>query len=187
MLLIAVMLNGEILGHTLFDFKEPIIRLRVGKKNLSLRIAVCHHSASLVVLNVDPWDGFFHPTLTLIIDYYITYCCHVDVSVLFLILIMLTVGLQWVNEADLSHTHFDFKEPIIRLRVGKKNLSLRIAVCHHSASLVVVNVDPWDGFFYPTLALIIDYYITYCCHVDPYYADCWFAVGEWGNSRSYSL
>ena len=35
---------------------------------------------------------------------------------------MLTVGLQWVNGEILGHTLFDFKEPIIRLRVGKKTV-----------------------------------------------------------------
>ena len=31
---------------------------------------VYHHSASLVKPNGDPWDGFFSPTLTLMIDPY---------------------------------------------------------------------------------------------------------------------
>ena len=51
------------------------------------------------------------------------------------------------------------KESIIRMRVGQKNLSLGIPVCHHSASLVMPNGDPGDGFFYPTLTLMIDSYI----------------------------
>ena len=41
-------------------------------------------------------------------DSYITYCCHVAVSGLFLFLIMLCVGLQCVNRAVLGHTLFDF-------------------------------------------------------------------------------
>ena len=35
-------------------------------------------------------------------------------------------------------------------------MSLGITVCHHSASLVLPNGDPRDGFFYPTLTLMID-------------------------------
>ena len=31
--------------------------------------------------------------------------------------------------------------------------SLRITVCHHSASLVMLNGDPGHGFFYPTLRI----------------------------------
>ena len=40
--------------------KEKIICVRMGWKNLSL-----------VMPNGDPLDGFFHPTLTLVIDSYI--------------------------------------------------------------------------------------------------------------------
>ena len=43
--------------------------------------------------------------------------------------------------------------------MGKKNPSLAITVCHHSASLVMPIGDPRDGFFYPTLTLMIDPYI----------------------------
>ena len=50
------------------------------------------------------------------------------------------------------------KESIIRVRVGYKNPSLEITVCHHSASLVMPNGDPQDGFFYPTLTVMIDSY-----------------------------
>ena len=39
-----------------------------------------------------------------------------------------------------------------------KNPSLGITVCHQSASLVMPNCDPQDGFFYPTLTLMIDSY-----------------------------
>ena len=44
--------------------------------------------------------------------------------------------------------------------------SLGITVCHHSASLVMPNCDPRDGFFYPTLTLVMDYYIVtrWFCH-----------------------
>ena len=42
------------------------------------------------------------------------------------------------------------KESNIRVRVGSKNPSLGITVCHHSASLVMPNSDPLDGFLsYP--------------------------------------
>ena len=48
------------------------------------------------------------------------------------------------------------KEPIICVRMGKKNMSLRITVCHHSASLVMPICDPQDGVFYPTLTFMMD-------------------------------
>ena len=51
------------------------------------------------------------------------------------------------------------KESIIHVRY-KKNLSLGITICHHSASLVMPNGDPRDVFLYPTLKLIIDSYDT---------------------------
>ena len=51
------------------------------------------------------------------------------------------------------------KESIILVRVGSKNLSLRITICHHSASLVMPNGDPRDIFFYSTITLMIDSYI----------------------------
>ena len=51
------------------------------------------------------------------------------------------------------------KESIICVRVGSKNPSLVITVCHHSASLLMPNGDPRDEFFYPTLTLIVDSYI----------------------------
>ena len=47
-------------------------------------------------------------------------------------------------------------ESIIRVRVGKTNPSLMITDCHNSASLMMPIGDPRDGFFYPTLTLIID-------------------------------
>ena len=53
--------------------KEPIICARMGLKNRSLAITDCHHSASLVMPIADPWDKFFYPTLTLIIDFYNLY------------------------------------------------------------------------------------------------------------------
>ena len=40
-------------------------------------------------------------------------------------------------------------------------MSLGITVCHHSASLVMPIGDPRDGYFYPTLTLMIDSYYLY--------------------------
>ena len=45
-----------------------------GIKNPSLMITDCHNSASLVMPIGDPPDGFFHPTLILMIDTY-NPCC----------------------------------------------------------------------------------------------------------------
>ena len=39
-------------------------------KNPSLVITTCHRSASLVMPIGDPWDRFFYPTLTLMMDSY---------------------------------------------------------------------------------------------------------------------
>ena len=47
------------------------------------------------------------------------------------------------------------------MRVGQKNPSLGITVCHHLASLVMPNGDPWDRYFYPTFKLMIDSYSPY--------------------------
>ena len=33
-----------------------------------------------------------------------------------------------------------------------------ITAYHHSASLMMPNIDPWDGFFYPTLTQKMDSY-----------------------------
>ena len=52
------------------------------------------------------------------------------------------------------------KESIIRVRMGMKNLFLAITDCHHLASLVMPIGDPQGGFFYPTIILMIDSYIT---------------------------
>ena len=43
-----------------------------------------------------------------------------------------------------------------------KNPSLAITVCHQSASLVMPIGDPRDGFFYPTLSLMLDTYNHRC-------------------------
>ena len=41
---------------------------------------------------------------------------------------------------------------------GIENPYLVITICHHSASLVMPIGDPRDGFFYPTLTLMMDTY-----------------------------
>ena len=41
---------------------------------------------------------------------------------------------------------------------GIENLSFAITICHHSASLVMPIGDTLDGFFYPTLTLMMDAY-----------------------------
>ena len=48
----------------------------------------------------------------------------------------------------------------MRWYVRKKNQSLAITDCRHSASLVMPIGDPRDGFFYPTLILMMDTYIS---------------------------
>ena len=40
----------------------------IEKIHPSLAITVIHHSASLVMPISDPWDRFFYPTLTLMMD-----------------------------------------------------------------------------------------------------------------------
>ena len=64
-------------------------------------------------------------------------------------------SLFWSNKKNSGEQE---KESIICVRVGYKNPSLRITFCHHLASLVIPNGDPQDGFFYPTLTLMIDPY-----------------------------
>ena len=45
------------------------------------------------------------------------------------------------------------------MSMGLKNPSLGITICYHSASLAMPIRDPQDGFFYPTLTLMMDSYI----------------------------
>ena len=47
-------------------------------------------------------------------------------------------------------------EYIICVRMGLKNPSLRITVCHHSANFVMPKGESQDRFFYPTLTLMMD-------------------------------
>ena len=53
------------------------------------------------------------------------------------------------------------KKIIICVRVGLKTPSLGITICQYSASLVMPNGGPWDGFFYPTHILLMDSCIIY--------------------------
>ena len=52
------------------------------------------------------------------------------------------------------------KESISHVRLELKNHSLGITVCDQSASLVMSNGDPWDGFSYLNLTLVMDSYIV---------------------------
>ena len=47
---------------------------------------------------------------------------------------------------------------IICVRMGQKNLTLVITVCHHSASLVIPIGNPRYGFFYPTPSIMMNSY-----------------------------
>ena len=61
--------------------KECIFSVRMGQKNPSLTVTICHHSASLVMPNGDPRDIFFCPILTLMIYlYYIKNMCTYQVK-----------------------------------------------------------------------------------------------------------
>ena len=46
------------------------------------------------------------------------------------------------------------------VRGRQKNLSLGITVWHHSTSLMMLDSDPQDGFFYLPLTPMIDSYVT---------------------------
>ena len=68
------------------------------------------------------------------------------------------------------------KNPSIECEDEIEKSILAIAVCHHSANLVMPIGDPRVGFFYPTLTLMIDSYILskndprrgYLCHSDTF-------------------
>ena len=113
--------------------------------------------------NSDPPDGYFYPALTLVMDSY-NLTQAVTCGLLF-------IGCRWghhvrlhlVGIKELLGSLFlkkingeQEKESFICVRVGKKNLFLRIAFCHHSASLVIPSGDHQDGLFYNTLILMID-------------------------------
>ena len=51
------------------------------------------------------------------------------------------------------------KNPLFVFRWDGKSI-LTITICHHSASLVMPNGDPRNGFFYPTRTLMMNSYIT---------------------------
>ena len=52
-LILNAVFNGEQVKKSIIRI---IIRMRVGYKNVSLGITVCHHSASLLMPNGGPWD-----------------------------------------------------------------------------------------------------------------------------------
>ena len=51
--------------------KESVIHVRMRYKYMSLAITICHHSARPVMPIGEPRDGFFCPTLTLMMVSYI--------------------------------------------------------------------------------------------------------------------
>ena len=53
------------------------------------------------------------------------------------------------------------KESIIGGRANRKICPSGSHFCHHSASLVMPKGDPWEGFFYPTLTLMMDSFNFY--------------------------
>ena len=59
--------------YLMMSKKKIHFRVRMGSKNPSLAITACFHSASPMVAIGDPRDGFFDPTLTLMIDSYHIY------------------------------------------------------------------------------------------------------------------
>ena len=50
--------------------KNPLFVWRWDGKNLSIAITYCHHLASLVMPIGHPWERFFYPTRTLMMDSY---------------------------------------------------------------------------------------------------------------------
>ena len=68
------------------------------------------------------------------------------------------------------------KESIIRVRMGWKNPSLTITLCHHSASLVMPISDPQDGFFYPNLTLMMNSYIHNFTLYNFVYMELWYTM-----------
>ena len=57
------------------------------------------------------------------------------------------------------------KKSLMGGRGRQKNLFIAIIVWHHSANLVMPDIDPQDGFFYLPLPPMIDLYILpYCVH-----------------------
>ena len=112
-------------------------------------------SASLVMPIGDPRDGFFYPTLTLMMDFY---------------------SLRKPRDANRwsmggiflshSHTHDGFlysrQASWCQSMIFGTDFSIPPSHCWWilivSASLVMPIGDPWDGFFYPTLILMMDTY-----------------------------
>ena len=61
------------------------------------------------------------------------------------------------------------KESVIRVRMGSKNPSLVITVCHHSTSLVMPNGYPRGGVFDPTLTLMIFHVLYVHLYIHPHF------------------
>ena len=81
--------------------------------------------------------------------------CQSDIIMSCHILVLSGISGTFLNEnAKLNFEQG--KGSVICVRMLKKNLFLRITICHHSASLVMPNSDPRDRFFYSTLTLMID-------------------------------
>ena len=69
---------------------------------------------------------------------------------------------------ELLQAYFEIENNVVlngeqgREPVWYEKLSLGITICHHLASLVK-NGDPQDGFYYPTLTLMMDSYSKWIC------------------------
>ena len=75
-----------------------------------------------------------------------------------------------IKVTALSKTHFQKwkvckKISIMGVRDRQKNRSLRITVCHHSASLVMPDSNVWDIFFYLPLTPMTDFYNQQLCNI----------------------
>ena len=87
------------------------------------------------------------------------------------VMILLNVTVSHHNVADDSnqsdciiknpHSEMQEKESIMGVRDRQKNLSHGITVWYHSASLMMPDSDPRDGFLYLHLIPMIDSYITW--------------------------
>ena len=65
-----------------------------------------------------------------------------------------TYGPSCVSYDTVRRWKNKFESGVESIKIAQ-NASLWITVCHHSTSLVMPNGDPRDGFFYPTLTLMI--------------------------------
>ena len=102
-------LNGE-------QEKESISRERVGQKNLSLGITICHHSASLVMPKGDPWDGFSFPIHTLVMYSYNPHNSnnsHESISVAAAVACRYNTGLQIIVLTRKFFSYFSTKTYVV--------------------------------------------------------------------------